>query len=517
MSVIDLLATLNTLNIKLEIISDNLKILSPTGVLTEELKIKIKENKDQILNYLRSIEIFSTTQIINNFEKKDFYKLSSSQKRLYFMQQVDLNITSYNMPYIIRVEGNIEIDRLAVIIRKLIIRHEILRTFFAVIEGEPFQRINKEVELEIEYYKLGEGKEEQEKIIKNFIRPFNLLKAPLFRVGIIKITTEKHILLFDMHHIITDGLSQNILFSEFISLYSGEELPPMRLQYKDYAEWQNRQQRSDDIKKQGKFWHKEYSDPPPLLKLPVDFAKPSGKYFDGNTLEFKIDSEETQLLTMLAVEEGTTIFIVLLAVYTVMLWKLTGQGEIVVGTPVAGRRHADLQPIMGIFINMLPLRNFPAPEKKFKDFLAEVRERTLEAFENQDYPYEDLVEKVTRTRDISRNPLFDVVFNFENRQKPKTEIFGLSFESYDYENTISKFDMSLMGTKGEDTLGFRIIYSTKLFAIETIEGFIRCFKEILSAVLMDKEIALKDIRINLVLADTNLDIPEINFNFKDSL
>jgi FkbM family methyltransferase len=467
-------------------------------------------------------------------ETKDYYALSSAQQRLYIIQQMEAGHIGYNMPGVVVLKVALEIEKLENVFRQLIERHESLRTSFHIIDSHPVQRVHESVEFDIRYYQssvhgkspggtrglapltiepTAGNRQRETSLIKNFIRPFDLSRAPLLRVGLIKTGEEKHILMIDMHHIISDGASLEIFIQEFMAFYGGEDLPPVKIQYKDYAEWQNRQKGNEEIKKQERFWQKEFSGPIPLLNLPADYERPPGKYFDGNTLEFEIDPEAVRALNTMAVEEGTTRFVVLLALYTVMLWKLTGQEDIVVGTPVAGRQHADLQHTIGIFLNMLPLRNFPGGEKTFKGFLAEVGERTLEAFENQEYPFEDLVEKVTKTRDINRNPLFDAAFTLENIDRSKIEMPGLILEQYDYENTISKFDMTLTATEGENTLRFAMTYSTKLFKIETIEGFINCFKEVLSAVVKNKEVGLQDIRVAYGLSDTNGDIPQIDFKF----
>ncbi|HLP61915.1 MAG TPA: amino acid adenylation domain-containing protein, partial [Candidatus Deferrimicrobium sp.] len=333
-------------------------------------------------------------------EKKEYYTLSSAQKRLYVLKQLDNTGTTYNIPSAWILEGVIDSDRLERAIMKLIERHESLRTSFEVIDSTPAQRIHGNVEFKIEYH-------ESSYVIDHFIRPFDLTKAPLLRVGLIKIEAERHILAVDMHHIISDGMSARIIARDFSALYSGDELPEMKLQYKDYAEWLNSEKMKESIRKQEEYWLGLFAGAIPVLNLPVDFARPLIQDFEGNTIGFRVGQGE-KALKMIALEEGATFFMALLSIFTILLAKLGGREDIIVGIDIGGRRHADIQDLIGMFVNALALRNFPAPGKTFREFLREVKAHTLAAFDNQDYPFEELVAKVSPSRDTGRNPIFDV-------------------------------------------------------------------------------------------------------------
>jgi amino acid adenylation domain-containing protein len=436
-------------------------------------------------------------------EKREYYPLSSAQKRLYFLQEMDDQGTAYNLPNPVILEGELDKNRLENTFKRLIERHESLRTSFQMVEEEPVQRIHTNVEFKMEYYEMKEVKVEEERspvlegtrglaplsiepaadLIKTYIRPFDLTQAPLLLVGLIKERENRHILMVDLHHIISDGVSGGLLVSEFMALYSGEALPELRLQYKDFSRWQNNKRVRESIKQQEVYWVKEFEEQIPVLHLLTDFTRPMVQRFEGNALGFEIDKETTGALKTYALEEGTTLFTVLLAVYNIFISKLSSQEDIVVGTPIAGRRHTDLERIMGMFVNTLALRNFPGGEKNVAQFLDEVKGRTLQAFSNQDYPYEELVESVSVVRDISRNPLFDTMFILQNVDVPVMEIPGLNLKSFTYDQGTSRFDLTLQVIDMEEMLSCNFEYSTKLFKAVTIEKFINYFKKILSAVL----------------------------------
>ncbi|MGD2093028.1 MAG: amino acid adenylation domain-containing protein, partial [Candidatus Aminicenantes bacterium] len=468
---------------------------------------------------------------IEPVEKKDCYALSSAQKRLYLLHQMELESTAYNMPAAFILEGVFEKAKLEDTSRKLIHRHESLRTSFHMVAEEPVQRIHEQMEFAIEYYDLATkhtgntGEEKYKSQITNykqipnhklqitnkketkshhssfiihhsFIRPFDLTKAPLLRVGLIhtpSLAGHRYILIVDMHHIVSDGISMDLCVKEFMSLYSGEELPPLKIQYKDFSGWQKSKKERESIKKQEDYWLREFSGEIPVLNLPYDFARPVIQDFAGSTLSFGIGKEETGKLKHLALTEGSTLYMVLLTSINVFLEKVSGQEKIVVGSPTAGRRHPDLEQIIGMFVNTLALRSYPAREKTVREFLKEVKDKTLKAQENQDYPFEDLVEKAAVKRDAGRNPLFDVMFVLQNMDVLEIVIPGLRLKPYRYANKISKFDLTFYCEERVDSLVFTVEYSTKLFRQDTIKRFTRYFNKIVSGILNNPEIKIGEI------------------------
>ena len=451
---------------------------------------------------------------------KDYYPLSSVQKRLYVLQQMVPDNMSYNLPRVLWLEGDIDIEKLNEAFTRLINRHESLRTSFIMVGNEPVQRVHEEVEFKMEYFHFAAGwhtrhhpetnknlhkrfaqhRGSARRAVSSFIRSFDLSRAPLLRVGAIKTGESQYILVFDLHHIITDGLSQVLLKKEFVSLYAGKVLSPLRLQYKDYSAWQNSERNKEEFKRQEAFWLKELDGEIPVLKMPTDYLRPTVQSFAGSHMVFHLSKEETHSLNELARSQGATLFMILLAVYHIFLSKISNQEDIVVGAPVAGRSHADLEPIIGMFVNTLALRNHPSGEKSFTGFLGEVKEKTLGAFENQDYPFEDLVEKVVVERDMSRNPVFDVTFILQNifdkpGEESKEKNSNISIKPYVYENKTSKFDLTLIAAEKGEELDFLFEYCTKLFRKETLIRFIQYFKEIISFIVKDRGKKIWEIEI----------------------
>ena len=438
-------------------------------------------------------------------EKKEYYPLSAAQKRLYILQQLELNSKAYNVPQVVTLEGDVEMERLGQTFKKLTARHDSLRTSFEMTGAHPVQKIHESLDFKIAYSEAEEEANTVQSIINNFFKPFDLSRVPLLRVGVIKLSARKTVLIMDLHHIITDGFSQDILTRELIPLHHGRELPPLKLQYKDYSEWQYGVKQQESLKRQESYWLAIYQDAIPVLTLAHDHIRPRVQDSQGGDIAFVVTGEQLKGLKTLASEQEVTLYMVLLALYYVLLTKVSGQEDIVVGTPVSGRNHSDLEPIVGIFVNTLALRNYTLPARTFTQFLGEIKVRTLEAFDNQDYPFEELVDKLKIERNSGRNPLFDVMFTFETQNRDFEGILAdinLNIKPSGYENRTSKFDMILSAVEEEHDLHFNIEYSTTLFKKETIERFAAYFKDIVTAVLQNSNVKLKDIEISLDLVDS---------------
>ena len=443
---------------------------------------------------------------IQAVEKKEFYPLSSAQKRLFILQQMNPGSTGYNMPLTIPV-NEISENQLNKAASKLIQRHESLRTSFEIVDEIPVQRIYEYLDFSIEQYDCSGYTDVQSalaEIQQLFFRPFDLSRPPLLRVGSIK-TDQGNFILVDMHHIISDGATHQLLKNEFNRLYEGEELVELKLQYKDYSEWQHCEKKNKEFKRQEEYWLNRFSGDIPVLEIPIDFQRPKYKNLEGDVVSFELDTNDTIALKKMVKNEKTTLFTVLLTVFYVFISKISSQEDIVVGVPIVGRRHSDLKNLVGIFINNLAVRNFPSSEKTFTDFLREVKENVLQAFENQDYPFDDLVEKLAVRRDANRNQLFDLVLNYFEHEIGNEIDLPMSEEPQPI-NRSSINDMTLYPEDHGDTLAFHLLYCVKLFKRETIERFIEYFKEIVSVVRENKGIKLGDITIShgLVLSDADM-------------
>ncbi|WP_046233883.1 condensation domain-containing protein, partial [Paenibacillus algorifonticola] len=445
-------------------------------------------------------------------EERAYYPLSSAQKRLYILHQLEGAEQSYNMPEFMTLEGPLNRERFEESFRKLIARHEILRTGFEMVHGEPVQRVHAQVEFEVEYGQADE--EEVEDIVRGFVRTFDLKHPPLLRVELVELEPERHLLMVDMHHLISDGVSMGILVDEWSRLYAGEELPPLRIQYKDFAVWQQHEAQRERMNKQEGYWLQAFEGELPVADLPTDYERPSVRSFEGAHVEFEVDSELARQLNQLASTRGSTLYMVLLSAYNVLLSKYSGQKDIIVGTPVAGRTHPDLEPLLGMFVNTLAIRNYPAGDKTFASFLEEVKETTLGAFEHQDYPFEELVERLDVKRDASRNPVFDTMFVMQNTEDREARFEALHLTPYVLDHTNdAKFDLSLFVAEDNGVITGGFQYCAKLFKPAMIHKMLKDFLFVLSQICEDPNIPLNQIQCHAPSASRKGSLEDIEFAF----
>ncbi|MCP4157062.1 MAG: amino acid adenylation domain-containing protein, partial [bacterium] len=459
---------------------------------------------------------------VDAVEKRDYYPVSAAQKRLYALNRFAPDSVNYNMFAARYIEGELSTDRFEGAFRKLINRHESLRTSFHFIEGKPVQQVHSTKEIEFgvplstfcENIKDGDLETDEGNggsVFSRFLRPFELTRAPLLRVELVKQEENKHIFLFDMHHIVSDGVSTEILVKEFSALYAGQELNPLTFQYKDYAAWQNRLLKSVELLEQKRYWQETFSGEIPVLTMSTDYPRPAMQRFEGKTLFFEIDEKATGELRRIAGNHGATLYMVLLTLFNILLSRYGGQEDLIVGTPSAGRSHADLENIIGMFVNTLAMRNFPKPGHSFGEFLTGVRQNSLEAFENQDYQFDDLVEHLGLKRELGRNPLFDTMFTLQNLENEELKIDRLTFKPCEFENTISKFDLSLQIDEGERALSGTLEYCVKLFNKETMERFISHFVNIMAEVIEAPAIPLG--KINML---SEIEEKQLLYEFNDT-
>ncbi len=497
-------------------------------------------------------------QDIRPVPQKEYYPLSSAQKRLYFLGQLENIGTSYNMTFVLRLLDPPDEDRIREVFGRLIRRHETLRTSFHLVDALPVQKVHppESVSLELGRYRLadyddeiraegaiekltgeiaggilcslqgdrvavaeifgtGEADRRVEAVLNDFMRPFDLSVTPLLRAALVEHPGGEYLLLFDTHHIISDSTSMGILTNEFMRLYAGEELEPLPVQYKDFAGWQNRLFESGAIEEQEEYWLSIYSDAPdlPVLNLPTDFRRPGGFHFEGARYGFKFGLEETRRFRELAVSAGATLYMNLLAALNVLFFKYTGQTDIIIGGGGAGRHHVDLQHVIGMFVNAWGIRNAPVGVLTYREFLLQVKENSIQAFENQDAQFEMVVERLNLWRESSRNPLFDVFLGVQNYEQPSLDVAAqyerkLGFIPYEYENKIAKFDMTWYAYEVEGGLYFSLEYSTALFKPVTAEQMAGHFLEILEQVIEDPEKKLADFTLSHDLEAVEQELPE---------
>ncbi|WP_343781271.1 amino acid adenylation domain-containing protein, partial [Virgibacillus salarius] len=465
--------------------------------LGKDLPLKIFFEHATIRSIARYIRR-SGTKVYEQIEKvdmKEYYQTSSVQKRMYTLQQFEKDSIAYNMPAVYELDGTINKERLNKTFKKLFNRHESLRTSFQMIDGEVVQKINDDIAFNLNFIK--KSNIYLETIINDLIQPFDLEEAPLFR-GMLLENGEKSYLFIDLHHIIADGISMNILIKDFIRLYNGSNLSPLQIQYKDFAEWHNKILKSNEIKQQENYWKGQFRGHLPVLNLPYDFERPQVKSFEGNQISFSLDKQRMNILKKISNQSDSTLFMVILSSFYILLAKYSEQEDIIVGTTTAGRLHANLEDVMGMFVNTIALRNRPEREKAFKDFLMEVKANSVAAFENQTYQFEALLESENIEKDISRNPLFDVMFSMNNQETDAIEnlmLDGFVMEPLKINAGITKFDLSLAVTEREAGLTCSFEYCTKLFKQETIEKMINHFKEIVKCICENPNMKISDMEM----------------------
>ncbi|MCY8831338.1 condensation domain-containing protein, partial [Bacillus atrophaeus] len=366
------------------------------------------------------------------------FSASYAQKRLWLTDQlIEKNKEVYNIASEIDIDGTLNIKYLEKSLNKIIERHEILRTFFEMNNDGLQQIVRKEFSIELDIIDLQNLSEEVvNKQISEISKReasyhFELENLPLLKATLIKVNEEKFKLFITMHHIISDGWSIGVFIKELSTIYQSYclkkelNLPEISIQYGDYAEWERDQLQEEKVKKQVDYWKNYLSGDLPVLELPADYPRPSNQTFEGSLCEFKISQQLTKSLKKLSNEVGVTLYVTLLASFNALLNRLTSKEDIIVGTPVANRKHQELESLIGYFVNTLPIRANLSGNLTFKQLVEQIHNRVKKAFFNQDLPFEKIVEDLKVERSKSFSPLFQVMFVFQNMPMQKLEMPNL--------------------------------------------------------------------------------------------
>lgn len=428
--------------------------------------------------------------------------VSFAQQRLWFLDHLEPGNLAYIVAGAFRFDGPLDVDAFHKSIDEVIRRHEILRTSFSDIEGEPMQVIEEPQHLQVPLIDLSAFPDSQraaevQRLMENeAARSFDLEGAPLLRVTLLKLREHEHIVLLTMHHIISDGWSMSVLLQEVATLYEAfaegktASLPELSIQYANYAVWQREHLQGEVLDQQLTYWKNQLQDAPPLLELPSDRPRPLVRSSRGASIAFSLSREVAEGLRMLSRREGTTMFMTLLAAFKVLLHRYTGQSRIVVGTSVAGRNRKELEGLIGFFVNSLVLHTALSGASSFRDVLARVKETALGAYEHQELPFERLVEEFQADRSLSYTPLFQVFFSLQNAPRATKELGRLKTEALGEQSRTSKFDVSVDVMEVGDRIGGSFEYNTDLFEADTIRRMIGHFKTILQSVVNDPEQAI---------------------------
>lgn len=488
-------------NTLLELGGDSLTAITLTTKVLSKFNVQLNI-KDILSNYtikdMSDYIVENQTKDISKvkIEKvpiQDTYPLSSAQKRIYYnVKMIGEENVVYNISWAMLADEILDRDKVQKVFEKIIKRHSTLRTEFIIQDGKVVQKIKDNVEFSIPIFKNTEN--EINNIVNKFVKPFQIDKAPLIRVELHYIDNQKTLLLLDTHHIIMDGTALNNLVIEFNRLYNGEDLKNIPIQYKDYAVWEENYNKSDSIKVQEKYWIDKFKDCEFMqLNLPYDYNMPSTRSYNGNTITNIIDEKSFRKIERYAKKMGVSPYMFFVSAFFILLYKYTGQDDINIGSPMANRNRNETKRMFGMFVNNIVLRGKIAPEETFKEFLDKIKEQLLEDLTYQPYPFDMLVKKLKIDVDTLRNPLFDVMFTYQNKQETAVKINDKEIKVIPISNNIAKFNLSLEVQPKTHTIN--IEYRTDLFKKETIDRLFNHYINVIHFVMNNIDAKIKDVDI----------------------
>src|SRR5437660_330780 len=431
--------------------------------------------------------------------------LSFAQQRLWFLDQLTPENPGYNVPCALHLSGLLHVSALGQSLNEIVRRHEVLRTTFIAHDGHPMQIIASAIHLPLPVIDLtGLEKATHEQVLLQLVsaearRPFDLARGPLIRSTLLRSGTSEHVLLLLLHHICSDGWSNGVLIRELSALYtaystgSPSPLPELSIQYADFALWQRNRLQGTELAKQLTYWRNQLASMPTILELPTDRPRPPIQQFRGTQFFFTLPPSLSVGIKRSSQQKGLTPFMTLLAAYQILLFRYTGQQDIVVGVPIANRNRSEIESLIGFFVNTLIMRTRLSGDLTVHELLTRVREVALGAFEHQEVPFERLVEELQPERTPDRSPLFQVAFALQNAPTETLELAGLKLSPIAMENGTAKFDLTLFLWERGDTLTGALEYSTDLFDEPTIQRMAGHFQSLLAAMVAQPERRLADL------------------------
>jgi amino acid adenylation domain-containing protein len=433
------------------------------------------------------------------------FPLSFSQQRLWLLDQIEPGGTSYSIPWSFRLIGALHAQALEKSLNEIVRRHETLRTTFTSQNGEPVQLVHESLAISLAFTDLSSGdlasRNEQavQQAREEAGRPIDLEKGPLIRGRLIRLGDQEHVLLLTLHHIAFDGWSRRVFARELSELYEAfragdsSPLPELRLQYADYVVWQRKKLAGKALEKQLAYWKKQLAAAPANLNLPADHPRPAVQTFRGTALSIAFSRKTYDDLSALASNSGATLFMLLLAGFQALLSRYSGDTDILVGTPIANRTRTETEEMIGLFASTLVLRGDLAGDPTVLELLRRTKQTALDAYANQDVPFEKLVEELNPERSLSHNPLFQVMFSLQNAARQGFQLSGLEITPLRATIETAKFDLSMFLTESPDGLGGRIEYNTDLFEGATIERVWRHYERLLAGAVANPELRLSEL------------------------
>ncbi len=432
--------------------------------------------------------------------------LSFAQQRLWFIDQLEPESSVYNVPAAWRLSGPLDFTALQRSVNEIVRRHEVLRTSFVIVDGQPIQQLQPFMTLSLDLINLaGLSDNERESTVELQVKeeiqkPFDLARGPLLRAKLLKLSDDDHVLLLTMHHIVSDGWSTGVLFRELSRLYGAfargnpSPLDDLPIQYADYAVWQRGWLQGDVLESQLAYWRRQLENVT-VLQLPKDRRRPTVQRYRGARERVTLDAALTKKLCALSRDENATLYITLLAAFQLLLSRYSGQEDIAVGSPTAGRSTRELEGLIGFFVNTLVLRGDLSNNPTFREFLRRMRDVALEAYAHQDVPFEKLVEELSPRRDLNISPLFQVMFVLQNDPRENFELKGLSARSVSVNSETSKFDLLLSLWESERGLAGTLEYATDLFEAATVARMLSHFQVLLEGIVTDPDRRISDLPV----------------------
>jgi len=495
-------------------------ILMPLKILFEKQTIANIAPEIEFLIKTRTIPLANQTIIHSQIDSENA-PLSAGQKRLWFVENFEPGNLAYTLPFFNIIKGEINPAVLEKSINELIKRHDSLRTIITTSEGMPVQKILRLSSFRLELVHL-EQLSEQERNAEveryadiNALHLFDFEKWPLFICKLLKLSTKNYVLLLNFHHIITDGSSIRIIMEELGLIYTAlmenkaANLPELPITYADYALWQNDWMKGEDCRQQLDFWVKEMKGAPELMQLPMDFQRPKKQTYDGDEVNFVLDTQLTGQLAMLSRKNGASLFVTLLSIFNSLIARYTSQEEFVIGIPIAGRVYRELELLNGMLINDMPIRVAALENMTFTEMVELCKTKLFQAFDNQELPFDRIVEEMKVTRHANVSPLFQVLFNLINMFDVEINLDGASMEIADRRGKIAQFDLSLNIYESKKTLNCVLEYNTNLFRRDRIERMAGHFQELVKSLIKDPDQKIRRIPIltekekNMILKEWN--------------
>lgn len=479
-----LLHELQSRNIQLQVDGDRLKLNAPKAALTPELRERLTRHKADIIRFHQARQAHAGKADIPALGQQQPQPCSFAQQRLWLLEQLEPGSHAYTIPVFLRALGTLQLPALQQAIDAILRRHASLRTVFREPQGEnqaPLQVVLPPTALEMPVTDLSQLPEQEAEARIHTLAatavktPFDLAQGPLLRLHILKVSTQQHVLLLTLHHLIFDGLSLDIFLRELgvlyraFSLQQPASLPELAIQYSDFSVWQRERLSGPYLQEQLTFWRQELEGAPPVLGLPTDHPRPTLQGYAGARQSLEIDTDTTCKLRTLSQQQGVTLFMTFHALLAILLARYTGKDDIVMGAPIANRNHQQLENLIGFFANTMVLRTTVQPEASFQELLTQIKNRALQAYKYQELPFEKLVDELKIERSLSHNPLFQVLFSFQNAHTEGFSLPGVDILPLAFDYTVSKFDLSIIVREYREKFTVILEYSTDLFEAGTIK------------------------------------------------